>query len=313
MLTGEQRDIPAEARWAERRGFDHVACGEHLFFHTATPNAFVALGAAAGATEHVRLLTSLAIAPLYPAVLLTKLATTLDLVSGGRLDLGLGVGGEFPAEFVAAGVDVRERGARTDETLAVMTALWTGERVTYTGRSVHVPGLRLDPQPVQAPRPPLWMGGRRGGAMRRAGRYADVWMPYLYTPDQLQDSLVQVRAAAERRGRDPSEVRGAIFCWGGVDADGARARQTAIAEIGAVYQQDFTSLADRYLLAGDPDSVLARLREYRGAGAETVVFCPGGRGEPRAQQLGLFADEVLPALHAMDAEPVSADADPQRC
>ena len=163
MLTGEQRDIPAEARWAERRGFDHVACGEHLFFHTATPNAFVALGAAAGATERIRLLTSLAITPLYSAVLLTKLATTLDLVSGGRLDLGLGVGGEFPAEFVAAGVDVRERGARTDETLAVMTALWTGEPVTFTGRSVHVPGLQLDPQPVQAPRPPLWMGGRRGG------------------------------------------------------------------------------------------------------------------------------------------------------
>ena len=83
-----------------------------------------------------------------------------------------------------------------------------------------------------------------------------------------------------------------------MDADAERARRTVIAEIGAVYQQDFTSMADRYLVAGDPDSVLARLREYREAGAETVVFCPGGRGESRARQLGLFADEVLPVLHS---------------
>lgn len=306
MLTGEQREIPAEARWAERRGFDLVACGEHLFFHTATPNAFVGLGAAAGATERIRLLTSVAITPLYPAVLLTKLATTLDQVSDGRLDLGLGVGGEFPAEFAAAGVDIRERGARTDETLAVMTALWTGERVDHTGPSVRVPSLTLDPLPVQVPRPPLWMGGRRGGALRRAGRYADVWMPYLYTPDQLHASLVQVREEAERSGRDPAAVRGAIFCWGGVDADHDRARQMAITEIEGVYQQDFTRLADRYLLAGSPDSVLARLREYRDAGAETVVFCPGGQGEPRARQLALFADAVLPAVHAMDPGAVVA-------
>ena len=300
MLTGEQREIVAEARWAEGRGFDQLACGEHLFFHTATPNAFVALAAAAGATERIRLLTSLTIAPLYPAVLLAKLATTLDQVSEGRLDLGLGVGGEYPDEFVAAGVDVHERGRRTDETIEVLTALWTGAKVDHTGPFTRVPDLALDPQPVQRPRPPLWMGGRRGRAVRRAGRHADVWLPYLYTPEQLAHSLGEVRAEAEQCGRDPDTVRGAIFCWGAVGVDDERARQVAVAAVSEVYQQDFTDLADRYLLAGSPPRILERLREYRDAGAETVVFCPGGTGPARARMLELFADEVLPGAHAMD-------------
>lgn len=286
-------DVGAQARRAERLGFDQLACGEHLFFHSPHPNAFVVLAAAAGATERIRLLTALTILPVYPAVLAAKLAATLDLVSAGRLDLGVGVGGEYPAEFEAAGVPVAERGARATEALEVLTRLFAGERLEFEGRFTSVPGLALDPLPVQRPAPPLWMGGRRPAAMRRAARFADVWLPYMYTPEQLASSLAEVRETAQRAGRDPARIRGAIFCWGAVGTDAGWARRLAIDTVSRTYGQDFTPLADRYLLSGTPEQVRARLREYADAGAETVVFAPAGTDEDRAHVVDLFAEGIL--------------------
>jgi probable F420-dependent oxidoreductase len=298
-LSGEQQAVAAEARAAEEAGYDGVATGEHLFFHGPVANGFVTLAAAAGATTGIRLLSSLTVLPLYPAALAAKLATTLDQVSGGRFDLGVGVGGEFPPEFVAAGTEVGERGARADEALALIRALWTGNGpVDFAGRFTTVPGLSLQPGPVQPGGPPIWLGGRRPPAIRRAGRFGDVWMPYMYSPEQLARSLAEVRAAAEQAGRDPAAVSGAIFCWGGVDTDAARSRRDVVDFVSAVYQQDFDRLADRYLLHGDPDRVAARVAEYAEAGAGTLVLSPVGEGARRAGIVRLFTDEVLPRLRA---------------
>jgi probable F420-dependent oxidoreductase len=295
-LGFDQREVIADARAAEEAGYDGVATGEHLFFHSPHPNGFVALAAAAGATSRVRLLSALTVLPMYPAALAAKLATTLDQVSGGRFDLGIGVGGEYPPEFEAAGVDVTERGARTDEALELLHALWQGGAVDFAGRFTRVPGLALSPGPVQAGGPPIWLGGRRPAAIRRAGRFADVWMPYMYTPEQVAGSLAEVRTAAEAAGRDPAAIRGAVFCWGGVDADPAVSRQEVIDGVSAVYQQDFTKLADRYLLHGDPERVAARAREYADAGAGALIFCPVGQGERRREIVDLFTSAVLPAI-----------------
>jgi probable F420-dependent oxidoreductase len=295
-LSSDQTAVASEARAAEDAGYDGVASGEHLFFHSTHPNGFVALAAAAGATSRIRLLSALTVVPLYPAALAAKLATTLDRVSGGRFDLGVGVGGEYPPEFVAAGVDVAQRGARADEALELFRALWAGGPVDFSGRFTRVPGLTLDPGPVQPGGPPLWLGGRRPAAIRRAGRFGDVWMPYMYTPEQLARSLAEVREAAEAAGRDPAAVRGAVFCWGGVGEDAARSRQQVVDTVSAVYQQDFDPLADRYLLHGDPDRVAVRAREYADAGAETLVFSPVGAGAQRESVVDLFTAAVLPRL-----------------
>ena len=160
-LSAEQGAAAAEARAAEDAGYDGVATGEHLFFHGPVANGFITLAAAAGATSRIRLLSSLTLLPLYPAALAAKLAATLDQVSGGRFDMGVGVGGEHPPEFVAAGVEVTQRGARADEALDVMKRLWSGELVDFDGRFTTVPGLTLEPGPVQPGGPPLWLGGRR--------------------------------------------------------------------------------------------------------------------------------------------------------
>ncbi|BBZ14887.1 LLM class flavin-dependent oxidoreductase [Mycobacterium branderi] len=296
VLPRDQRRVPAMARWAEEQGFDWVACGEHLFFHGRTPNAFVLLAAAAGATERIRLLSALTILPLYPAVLAAKLVATLDQVSNGRFDFGVGIGGEYPPEFASVGVPVRERGARTDEGLALVTRLVGGEPVQFAGRWSRVDGLSLNPPALQRPWPPVWIGGRRDGAFRRAGRFADVWMPYMYTPQRLEDSLESVRAYAAQFGRDPSTIRSAIFCWGSIERDSAVARREAIAAVSATYKQDFEPLADRYLLTGTPQQVVERLGEFRDAGAQTVIF--GGPRDADAWQRSaeLFAAEVLPAI-----------------
>ncbi|WP_051574645.1 LLM class flavin-dependent oxidoreductase [Mycobacterium sp. URHB0044] len=294
-LTPDQRQLVTTARWAEEAGFDYLACGEHLFFHGATPNAFVALAAAAGATERIRLLSALTILPVYPPVLAAKLAATLDQVSNGRFDLGVGVGGEYPPEFESVGVPVAERGPRTDEALEVVSRLLSGERLDFRGRWTVVPGLALDPAAVQVPGPPVWVGGRRRAAFRRAGRFADVWMPYLYSPDQLADSLTTVRECAAAAGRS-DRVRGAIFCWGSIDRDAAVARRDAVAATSSTYQQDFSGLADRYLVTGTPAQVTSRLLEYRDAGADTVIFA--GPRDPVAWRscMDHLAEEVLPAL-----------------
>lgn len=282
------------ARQAEVLGFDGVATGEHLFFHGPVGNAFITLAAAAGATSRVRLISALTVLPLYPAALAVKLATTLDQVSGGRFEFGLGVGGEFPPEFTAAGVDLAERGARTDEALEVARRFWAGGPVAFDGRFTDVPGLQLQPGPVQPGGPPVWVGGRSAAAVRRAGRYADVWLPYMYTPEQLARSLAEVRDEAERAGRDPSAVRGAVLCWGAVGDDGPAARQAAIRGVSEVYQQDFTAFADRYLLHGTPDDVVPRALEYQDAGADWLIFAPVAHC--RSSVVPIFASDVLPRL-----------------
>ena len=148
-------DITVIAREAEDLGYDFLACGEHVFFHVPTANAFVVLAAAAGATERIGLVSALTLLPTYPAPLAAKMAATLFAVSNGRFELGIGVGGEYPSEIAACGVDPRTRGAYVDESLEVISALFTGGRVTHRGRFVTVDGERLAPAPGRLP---IWVG-----------------------------------------------------------------------------------------------------------------------------------------------------------
>jgi alkanesulfonate monooxygenase SsuD/methylene tetrahydromethanopterin reductase-like flavin-dependent oxidoreductase (luciferase family) len=141
----------------------------------------------------------------------------------------------------------------------------------------------------------VWVGGRRSAAIRRAACYGDDWMPYLCTPEQFGRSLSTVREAAAEFGR-AGQIRGAVFCLGAIDPDDATARRD-IAAISETYNQDFAPLADRYLVAGTPAEVTARLVQFADAGAEAIIF-PGLR-EPSAwhSTAELLRDEVLPVLH----------------
>ena len=296
------RSVVPMAVQAEAQGFDFLACGEHVFFHGPVPNAFVTLAAAAGATQRIRLMTALTILPVYPAALAAKLISTLDGVSSGRLEIGIGIGGEFPPEFEAVGVPVRERGARTDEALSVLTKLFAGGPVHHDGRFAQLTGQSLDPLPVQRPRPPFWIGGRGGPSVRRAGQHGDGWLPYLVTPEQVHEGLTGARDAAVEAGRRAQDVAGGVLCWSNVDDDGDKARRRAADILGDIYRQDFSG--SPVPVAGTPDDVASRMREYAEAGAETIVFSPACEDAELTGVIDLFATRVLPLLRSSAPERV---------
>jgi alkanesulfonate monooxygenase SsuD/methylene tetrahydromethanopterin reductase-like flavin-dependent oxidoreductase (luciferase family) len=240
-------------------------------------------------------LSAVTLAPLYPAATLAKMSAALDELSGGRFHLGVGAGGEFPAEFAAAGVPHAERGARTDEALALVSRLFAGGPVTFEGRWARLDGLALDPPPSRPGGPPLWIGGRSPASTRRAGRWGRVWMPYMVRPSQLADGLAAARAEAATIGRSSESIEGSVFCFITIDDDGERARRVAVEVVSAIYQQDFSRRLD-YLVAGTARDCAARLREYEAAGAASVQLTLACAPEREDAMLGVLARELLPLL-----------------
>ncbi|MBS01711.1 MAG: LLM class F420-dependent oxidoreductase [Gammaproteobacteria bacterium] len=289
--------IVADAQEAESQGFAFASIGEHVFFHGPIGNGLIALAAAAGATTKIRLLSAITLVPLYPAALLAKQVATLDVVSGGRFDLGVGVGGEYEPEFIACGVKRSQRGARTDEALEVMSRLFTEDDVRFEGRFTELTGVTLAPKPVQRGGPPVWVSGRSEAAMRRCARYGDFWLPYMYTPERLSSSLETIGTFAADAGREGA-VEPAIFLFYAVHEDRETAIRMASDQLSAQYNQDFSGLVGKYALAGNPDDCIARLREYVDAGASTVILNAACPTDYMADNQALLAKTVLPAFAA---------------
>lgn len=172
-------------------GVDWLAQGGH---HTFDP--FVAFGAVAVGTSRIRLVSNLAVAPYRSPYVLAKAATTVDVVSGGRLILGVGPG-YVEEEFAAIGADFHRRGRATDRALEVLRQVWTGEEIRSESGSRHV----VLPRPVHDSCP-IWIGGNSAAAMRRVARYGDGWLPFLQTQARAAvtgtDLLTSVEQVAER-------------------------------------------------------------------------------------------------------------------
>ena len=183
----------------------------------------VALGFAAARTSRIRLGVAILNLPFVSPAYLAKQATTVDVLSGGRLDLGLGIGW-MPEEFAVTGGSTARRGARTEEYLAVLRTLWADEVSSYHGEFYTVPAGRQDPRPVQQPGPPVLLGGMSRPAMERAGRIAEGWVTssradlakISEAAGVVREAIAVVREAASAAGRDPDAVR--IVCRGVVAA-----------------------------------------------------------------------------------------------
>ena len=288
-----------QARWMEELGYEYLSAGEH-FMRGNPPGPTHAvlplLGVAAGATERIRLLSSIVLTPFYHPLMLAKFASTLDVASGGRLTLGVGVGGEFPVEFEAAGLNVRQRGSRTNECLEVVRRLWTQDRVSFKGRHFQLEDVALNPPPAQQPHPPIWVAGRRDAAMRRAARYGDGWLPYFYSPQRYRDSVEKITVMVAEEGRDISGFQWGFFPYISIYPTVEEAASVAAEALGGryLYGGDFLEIVRNYCLLGPVESCIARLQEFIDAGARHIVFSISCPREDRARHLETIAKEVIP-------------------
>jgi len=156
--------------------------------------------------------------------------------------------------------------------------------------------VTIEPPPVQKPHPPIWVAGRKEPAMRRAAAWADGWIPYMYTPEMLHESLEKIRRFGKEAGRDMSSFRPGLFMFASVYSDRDEAREVAAKALGRNYAQDFSKIAGRYVLYGNPEDCRKRLKEYVDAGARTVLISWACRHDDIAENLRLVAEEVAPAF-----------------
>lgn len=170
--------------------------------HHQTLDPLLALATAAAHTSRIRLGTNVLVAPWYRPVLLARSLASLDVLSGGRLDVGLGVGWSLD-EYAAVGVPYRRLAARQEELLDTLDALWAPDPVRFAGSDFEVAPSKVRPKPVQRPRPPVLLAAYTPSGLARAGRRADGWTPAGLPPDVTALMWGAVRASAEQAGREP--------------------------------------------------------------------------------------------------------------
>jgi probable F420-dependent oxidoreductase len=309
--------IARYAESAESLGFHQVWVSDHFWLdleryggpvgRQGTPECWTTLSALAVRTSRVRLGTLVLAAGFRPPTLLAKMAATLDQLTGGRLDLGLGAGWN-ETEFVENGLPFPrpgERLAMLEEALGVLRALLTdsGQPASFSGRFFRADQAPVVPGPVQRPRPPLWVGGSGDRLLGVVARAADGWnLCWAVTPEAYQERVGVLAAACRRAGREPTEVRRSLGLNTliGTDADDlvGRWRRLQARTPGGIL--DGVELRDwaASRLVGTPDEVVARLRDWEQQGVEQVVSSFSGLPFSvfEDEQLELAAELVLPRL-----------------
>lgn len=284
-----------EAAALEALPIDSLWVGGHVSAPNPTPEAMVQLARLSALTTRVRIGTSILLLPLYPPALVAKQIAELDRASGGRVSLGIGVGGEYEQEFRALGVPVKERGRRTDEAIPLIRRLWSGEEVSHDGPFYPMEKVRIHPSPAQADGPPIIVAGRKDPAMVRAARLGDGWFPYLYSPRAYAESVQRIRAVAEEAGRDLSCFEWMVFLFASVRDDPEAAKDELVSFLGGTYRQDFRQMIERVAAAGRPDEVAARVQEYVDLGVRHIVFAVPG-SDDRVGAMERIVTEVVPRV-----------------
>jgi probable F420-dependent oxidoreductase len=214
-FAGRAEDAGYASLWTFQRLLVPEGSGMDPVYRSVL-DPMVALGYVAARTSRIRLGVAILNLPFVSPAYLAKQATTVDVLSGGRLDLGLGIGW-MPEEFAVTGASTARRGARTEEFLAVLRTLWADEISSFSGEFYTVPAGRQDPRPVQKPGPPVLLGGMSRPAMERAGRIAAGWITSSRADlAKISEAVSVIGEAASAAGRDPGAVR--IICRGVVMA-----------------------------------------------------------------------------------------------
>ena len=267
---------------AEKLGFDSVWASEHVFnvsyvydrigdkpyYEPLTVLTYVA-----AMTSTIGLGNSVLVLPYHNPIRLAKVAATLDVLSGGRVMLGVGVG-VIEEELEAMGSPFAERGAISDEMIAVMRELWTKDDPSFLGKYHSFSGMKFTPKPVQKPHIPIIIGGTSKAAIRRAARSGTVWHPTALSPQALAEGMDYLKEQAVKAGRDPSEISVSIS-----------------AAIGNTHNHN------RYSLGEDPEEILERSQKYQEMGLERLVVSPNTRDQTQLRPImEMLAEVVIPAV-----------------
>ena len=302
--TSSPESLIRIARQGEALGYDYLTLTDHVvlpnlrvpgypysesgeFFGEGPERRYEQLTAAAfiaAKTTRIRLVLAVMVVPHRPTVLAAKMLSTIDVLSGGRLVVGIGVGW-LQAEFNAVvGPAFAERGPVTDEYLSAFRSLWTQEAPRFDGNWVKYDGILFEPKPVQKPHPPIWVGGESRPSLRRAARFGDAWYPIGSNKKHLLDTLPRYRAGIERlrqltaeAGREPASV-------------GLTYRVKRYGE--AVPEK--ASDGERRLFSGTTGDIIADLRALRDLGVAAVDI-DFERADPNASiaEMRRFRERVI--------------------
>ena len=281
---------------AERHAFDSLWVGDHVAFPVPILDPFLQLAQMAVFSDRLLLGTAVYLLPLRHPVLVAKQVATLDRLCGGRLVFGVGVGGEFPGEYAACEVSVRERGQRLSEAIPLVRSLVRGEPTAATGKAFRFPETTLVPPSLQPDGPPIWCGGRAPAALRRMGRMGDGWVSYVVTPERYKEGLETIAREAAGSRRKIARFGTGHLLFTRIDDSLETSLEIATAHLSRRYAMDFREPARRYAALGAPHDVAARIAAFRDAGVRHVILDLVGPFEERSAQLERFAREVAPLL-----------------
>jgi len=282
----------------EALGFDSIWSGDHVSFHNPILESVTLLASYASITSHIKLGTGVYLLALRSPAIAAKTSATLDVLSGGRLVFGVGVGGENPKEFEVCGIPHRERGARVTEGIDVVRALWRDTPASFHGRFTSFDGVSIDPKPVQWPGPPIWIGGRSEAALRRAARQGDGWFSYVVHADRYRQGAARIREEADRAGRALDGFVHAHLAFVTLGRDYEKARDTWVHILSKRYAQDFGPLAGKYGIIGTPAQCAEQLERFIDAGCHYFVMNPICDNDETEVQFEQIAADIAPRFAA---------------
>ncbi len=273
LRRGEPLPVAEAARLAEQAGYASVWAGDHLKCPAPVLDATSCLAVAATVTERVQIGFSVMLLGLRPLAWAAKQIATLQQLSGNRLRLGVGVGGEFPQEYEAAEVPLAERGARLDRALELLPQFLTE-------------GTEHSLEPA-IPLPPVLVGGRSDRAIERAARFGDAWLPMWISPETLAQRGERLADLSEQHGRPTPGI--SLLVLAHVDEDPGRARAEADAHLRGQYGMPLDRV-ERWTALGGPDQVAEFLEPYTRVGVSEILLLP--LGSRPLEQVQRLADAV---------------------
>lgn len=285
-------DLVEQVRLARQLGFGCISSGQH---YLTAPNqrlqTLPLLARLAAEAEGMEVATSVVLLPLHNPVDLAEQAATMDVITGGRFVLGLGLG-HADVEYQAFGVDRRLRVSRFEEALEIMKLLWRGGPVEYHGRHFTVPGTESMVRPVQRPHPRIWIGGGSEAPIRRAARLGDAWFPVSGDVESLAKNQALYHSALKDHGH-PVPPDFPIGTWAYLAEDEAQALAEGHRFLGPQYSEsEFRARARTQIIVGTPGECAARVREYHERLGATHVFF-------RVQAPGMTQDQVLRTIRLL--------------